>query len=80
MAEYKQAVLAEKKTAHRDCFMGCYDRATVQHLADLCFLKNDVRQSHTMFVIDVDNFKRVNDTWRREFGDVMLGGVTAVLQ
>ena len=68
MAECKQAVLVEKETAHRDCLTGCYDRMTIRHLVDLCFLKSDVRQSHAMFVIDVDNFKRVNDTWGREFG------------
>ena len=62
MAECKQAVLVEKETAHRDCLTGCYDRMTIRHLVDLCFLKSDVRQSHAMFVIDVDNFKRVNDT------------------
>ena len=34
---------------------------TIRHLVDLCFLKSDVRQSHAMFVIDVDNFKDYND-------------------
>ena len=43
-------------------------------------LKSDVRQSHAMFVIDVDNFKRVNDTWGREFGDIVLNDVAAVLR
>ena len=75
MAECKEAVLVEKETAHRDCLTGCYDRMTIQHLVDLCFLKSDVRQSHAMFVIDVDNFKRVNDTWGREFGDIVLNDV-----
>ena len=79
MAECKQAVLVEKETAHRDCLTGCYDRMTIRHLVDLCFLKSDVRQSHAMFVIDVDNFKRVNDTWGREFGDIVLNDVAAVL-
>ena len=68
MAECKQAVLVEKETAHRDCLTGCYDKMTIQYLVDLCFLKSDVRQSHAMFVIDVDNFKRVNDTWGRSSG------------
>ena len=80
MAECKQAVLVEKETAHRDCLTGCYDRMTIRHLVDLCFLKSDVRQSHAMFVIDVDNFKRVNDTWGREFGDIVLNDVAAVLR
>lgn len=80
MAECKQAVLVEKETVHRDCLTGCYDRMTIQHLVDLCFLKSDVRQSHAMFVIDVDNFKRVNDTWGREFGDIVLNDVAAVLR
>ena len=80
MAECKQAVLVEKETAHRDCLTGCYDKMTIQYLVDLCFLKSDVRQSHAMFVIDVDNFKRVNDTWGREFGDIVLNDVAAVLR
>lgn len=78
MAECKQAVLVEKETAHRDCLTGCYDKMTIQYLVDLCFLKSDVRQSHAMFVIDVDNFKRGNDTWGREFGDIVLNDVAAV--
>ena len=56
MAECKQAVLVEKETAHRDCLTGCYDRMTIRHLVDLCFLKSDVRQSHAMFVIVVDYY------------------------
>ena len=88
MAECKQAVLVEKETAHRDCLTGCYDKMTIQYLVDLCFLKSDVRQSHAMFVIDVDNFKRVNDTWGhlagdrllRDFGDIVLNDVAAVLR
>ena len=72
MAECKQAVLVEKETAHRDCLTGCYDRMTIRHLVDLCFLKSDVRQSHAMFVIDVDNFKNYNDKYGHANGDLCL--------
>ena len=79
MAECKQAVLVEKETAHRDCLTGCYDRMTIQHLVDLCFLKSDVRQSHAMFVIDVDNFKTVNDTYGHLFGDAVIQWVSNLI-
>ena len=77
MAECKQAVLVEKETVHRDCLTGCYDKMTIQYLVDLCFLKSDVRQSHAMFVIDVDNFKRVNDTWGRD-SRMGTGGISGL--
>ena len=53
MAECKQAVLVEKETAHRDCLTGCYDRMTIRHLVDLCFLKSDVRQFGDIVLNDV---------------------------
>ena len=80
MAECKQAVLVEKETAHRDCLTGCYDKMTIQYLVDLCFLKSDVRQSHAMFVIDVDNFKRVNDTWGHLAGDRLRRDFASLLR
>lgn len=78
--QVQASVRFRRRTVPRDCLTGCYDRMTIQHLVDLCFLKSDVRQSHAMFVIDVDNFKRVNDTWGREFGDIVLNDVAAVLR
>ena len=38
------------------------------------------RISGVFIFIDVDNFKRVNDTWGREFGDIVLNDVAAVLR
>ena len=80
MAECKQAVLVEKETAHRDCLTGCYDRMTIRHLVDLCFLKSDVRQSHAMFVIDVDNFKNYNDKYGHANGDLCLKHFAATMK
>lgn len=76
----EEAALVAEETVHRDCLTGCYDKMTMQHLIDLCFSKSGMRQSHAMFVIDVDNFKRVNETWGQEFGDIVLNDIAAVLR
>lgn len=80
MTECKQAALIANEAVHRDRLTGCYDKMTIQHLTELCFSKSGRHQSHAMFVIDVDNFKKVNETWGQEFGDIVLNDIAAVLR
>ncbi len=79
MTEYKQTVLAPREV-HMDGLTGCYDDITVQYLIEQCFSKSGINQSHVLFAIDVDNFRKVNETWGQEFGDTVLNDVAAVLR
>ena len=80
MTECRQDALIANEAVHRDRLTGCYDKMTMQHLTDLCFSKSGPHQSHAMFVINVDGFKKVNETWGQEFGDIVLNDIAAVLR
>ncbi len=64
----------------RDALTGFYDRASIRNLAERCFLASDVRQSHALFVVDVDNFRKINETLGRSFGDAILSDIAWVLR
>ncbi|MCI9083111.1 MAG: diguanylate cyclase [Lachnospiraceae bacterium] len=44
------------------------------------FLKDNVRGNHALFLIDVDNFKMINDTLGHMFGDSVLINVAKKIQ
>lgn len=44
------------------------------------FLKDNIRGSHALFLIDVDNFKTINDTLGHMFGDSVLINVAKKIQ
>jgi len=67
--------------SNRDALTGAWNRRFMnQAVADLA-ARHDGRE--TMFnlaVIDLDDFKQLNDTWGHDFGDVVLKVVTRTLE
>ena len=64
----------------RDSLTGFYDKASIRHLVERCFVTSDVCQSHALFVVDVDNFRKINETLGRSSGDAVLSDIAWVLR
>ena len=62
-----------KYKAERDSLTGLYNKGMTQNLiAEFIGTKTEYSQSGALFIIDVDNFKTVNDRLGHTFGDVVL--------
>lgn len=71
IAEWKNEVNRWKEKATRDALTGLYNREYFEHSAHNQ-LEQKVYSSAALLFIDVDDFKRVNDTFGHMFGDDVL--------
>lgn len=70
--------LAEQ--ARRDALTGAYNRRhLVEQLDYHCGVFERTGQPFSVVMIDIDHFKRINDTHGHDVGDVVLKGVTRVM-
>lgn len=65
----KEVQMAEKMM--RDSLSGLYNKAAAQELIS-SFLKEKNENSYAFFILDIDNFKMVNDTCGHAFGDIVI--------
>ena len=61
-----------------DMLTGLYNKSTIEELCSKKILESD--QQFTFYMIDIDNFKRVNDTFGHEAGDEVLKQTGAILR
>lgn len=72
--EYKAALAMEK--SERDALTGCYNRHYLQaYLRD-----KPIEAPFSVLVLDIDHFKRVNDTCGHDKGDRILQGFAEILK
>ena len=43
-------------------------------------LKSEPEKQHVLFLIDIDNFKRINDTFGHTVGDTVITDIAGVMQ
>lgn len=72
----KRKLMAIENQAKKDDLTGIYNRSAAEELID-SYIENDVPGA--LFIIDVDNFKRINDTYGHQTGDEVLESVAKVL-
>lgn len=63
--------------AEKDWLTGLYDKKTIEHKVNEA-LKS--KQSGIMFMIDVDNFRTINDRYGHIAGDRVLKGIASLLE
>lgn len=76
--QQKQTVLEAKREASLDSLTGLYNRRSTEQLVDE-YLKKEAAPA-AFLVIDVDNFKGVNDTLGHSYGDAVLSDVSEQLK
>ena len=68
-----------KKKAQKDLLTGLYNKVTVQSKIERYIKKNQDSKS-ALFVIDIDNFKGINDNLGHLFGDSVLIEISSAIK
>ncbi len=68
------------RRAERDGLTHLYNKSTARQLVEAELSDSDQERQHALFLIDIDNFKSVNDTLGHMFGDAVLSEVSRHLQ
>jgi diguanylate cyclase (GGDEF)-like protein len=76
----KQEMENLKNLSERDPLTKLYNRETAQKLIDNVLKHSDEHDIHAFCMIDVDNFKSVNDTYGHIFGDAVLTEISSKLK
>lgn len=67
---YQEVAQMYKEVARRDALTGCYNRSAMDDLTEPDGVSSI--EDCTVILIDVDNFKTINDTKGHSFGDTIL--------
>lgn len=68
----KERELAILHQAQRDSLTSLYNRAVTKELIEMALSAGPEGQGYALFIIDIDNFKAVNDTFGHAFGDLVI--------
>lgn len=66
-----------KKDSDLDSLTGLLNKSTLENYAKSVFNNQKDFNTHALFIIDLDNFKQVNDTWGHTYGNKILADVSA---
>ncbi|SCJ35887.1 Bacteriophytochrome cph2 [Anaerotruncus sp. 2789STDY5834896] len=78
--ERKKTELALKERVERDVITGIYNKQTARLMIEETLKNSTPRSLCALLMIDLDNFKQVNDTYGHLYGDYVLGEVGKLLQ
>ena len=67
-------VINLRENASRDCFTGLYNKTATEKLISERLRKGG---SHAMMIIDIDNFKNVNDVLGHDWGDNVIKDIAS---
>lgn len=77
--EEKMAAEELKAQAERDTLTRLYNKATARQRIEYILPNREDKQGAALFIIDIDNFKMVNDQYGHMFGDAVLTKIAAHL-
>ena len=75
----KHANLILEKGADTDKLTGMYNRSATERKINEIFALDEMKNSHTMIIIDIDHFKYINDELGYGEGDTILENIGAML-
>lgn len=71
---------SQRRQAITDPLTGAYNRRYLKGLAEKLWLKfRTIRASYAVLIMDIDHFKKINDTFGHDAGDQCLIGLVALL-
>ena len=76
----KQAELELVQAAQTDELTGLFNRAATKENIRSYLAGEGANGNHALFIVELDNFKQVNDTFGRQAGDLLLYEVAANLK
>ncbi len=74
---HDQKILEER--AKVDLLTGCYNKISAENIITEKIMENK-EQNHALFIVDIDNFKAINDNLGHFFGDEVLKEVSKNLK
>ena len=75
--EEKKREMSLINQAERDMLTGLYNRSAIKNRIN-DFFSHDVR-SGAFFILDLDNFKSINDNYGHQYGDIVLKDTAKIL-
>lgn len=80
ITDNKQNEEQVRRLSYFDGLTGCLNKATFVESLDAWLSAKDFRQNSVLLFIDLDNFKRINDTLGHDIGDKILNDVGTMLR
>ena len=78
-APVKNVVTTLDSKARNDLLTGTLNKLTFEEYTENCVTSSQSTEQHALILIDLDNFKGVNDTLGHAYGDKVLTNVGAIL-
>lgn len=78
--QQKRQELELRKNAERDVLTGLYNRKTVTNLIDKALANQPSDTMQALLMIDIDNFKEINDAYGHLYGDAVLSDIAYKLK
>lgn len=69
-----------REQAIRDPLTSMYNRAGLQRIAQGLFANSEIQRGVCVMLMDIDHFKRINDTRGHDVGDRVITGIARILQ
>lgn len=76
----KRETIVLRQKAEHDLLTGLYNRMTTMSLVDEALAKSEPENRHALFVVDIDNFKEVNDHLGHLVGDKLIVHTASALR
>ncbi len=76
----KTELIQLQSIAQRDALTGILNKKALQDYAQTCLANLELHENLAMLIIDVDNFKSINDTYGHPCGDYVLAETAKLLR
>lgn len=78
--DYKKENALLENMAQKDLLTGIYNKLTTEKIIQDYLSADGKDKCHALFIIDIDNFKTVNDTFGHTVGDTVLQMISSCLK